>query len=176
MSVEHISAVCDRFWAKVDARSDDECWPWIGSRNRDGYGTFGLASRKTVLAHRFAYATTVGEPMRQNVLHRCDNPPCCNPAHLFLGDQAANVADAIAKGRWGHRGPFHKLSLEIHEEIVRAYLAGGISQSALGRKFGVSQATISSIIRQAPGYKPLSRSEAGRRRGELRLEHAEVWA
>jgi hypothetical protein len=75
------------------------CWIWTGRRDRNGYGIIGFMARDR-LAHRVAYALTFPEwDGKQNVLHRCDNPPCVNPAHLFLGSQADNVADMIAKGR-----------------------------------------------------------------------------
>jgi hypothetical protein len=81
------------------------CWEWKLSRDRAGYGRLKiqLGARDKFRydsAHRFAYATLVG-PIPDNlcVLHRCDNPPCCNPDHLFLGTNKDNMADMIAKGR-----------------------------------------------------------------------------
>jgi hypothetical protein len=72
------------------------CWPWTGSCTRHGYGKLSA----TEVAHRVAWELTNGPiPSGLCVLHRCDNPPCCNPAHLFLGTRSDNVADMVAKGR-----------------------------------------------------------------------------
>ncbi len=88
----------DRFWAKVD-RSGPGCWPWMGAHNPRGYGNFAIGDM-TVRASRMAWELSFGPiPDGLWVLHTCDNPPCCNPAHLFLGTHAANMADMKAKGR-----------------------------------------------------------------------------
>lgn len=103
----------DRFWGKVDRRGLDECWKWLGAKAPHGYGQIGTKSSKHMLAHRFSYELHYG-PIPDNdtyhgtcVLHKCDNPSCVNPAHLFLGTQSDNVADMIAKGRdnYGRRTP-----------------------------------------------------------------------
>lgn len=90
-----------RFWAKVDrSGGPDACWPWTACVGPHGYGLFQSRSRTTSRAHRVAYAMTHGNfDARLFVCHRCDNPPCCNPAHLWLGTTADNVADMVAKGR-----------------------------------------------------------------------------
>jgi hypothetical protein len=108
----------ERFWAKVDrSGGPDACWLWTAGtfRLRNGYGKFGAdpAASRTVYAHRFAYELSHGPiPPGLLVCHHCDNPPCCNPAHLFLGTIADNMRDMSDKGRaarqndptckWGH--------------------------------------------------------------------------
>lgn len=103
-----VKDISERFWSKVKCGTDDECWLWQAHRQAHrGYGTFGIGSRlipgsrhTSALAHRVAWELTYGPvPNGARVLHQCDNPPCCNPKHLFLGSQADNVADMIAKGR-----------------------------------------------------------------------------
>lgn len=92
-----------RFVARIDQEDPDGCWPWRGSLWNAGYGRLTgryQGAAFDLRAHRVAYALAVGAvPVEYGVLHRCDNPPCCNPAHLFVGTQAANIADMGAKGR-----------------------------------------------------------------------------
>jgi hypothetical protein len=89
----------ERFWAKVDIRGDGECWEWRGARDRKGYGRVWLPQRM-VLAHRAAWELArAAIPEGMHILHHCDHPPCCNPAHLFLGSNADNVADKVRKQR-----------------------------------------------------------------------------
>lgn len=80
------------------------CWIWIGSAVASGHGQVNLADGERWLAHRLSWVIHYGAiPDGLNVCHKCDNPPCANPAHLFLGTQADNVQDAIQKGRPGWR-------------------------------------------------------------------------
>jgi hypothetical protein len=108
-------------------------------------------------AHRIAWILTNGEPSEgAQILHRCDNPPCCNPAHLFPGTHQDNMADRNAKGRTtagrhhgahGEQSHLAKLTLPDVRAIRRAYAAGGVSQSALGAQYGVSQTQVGRIVR-----------------------------
>lgn len=97
----HGDALAAKFWARVDRREEGVCWPWQGATSR-GYGMFSVGRTK-MAAHRFAWAAANGRDPApsQVVMHRCDNPPCCNPSHLRPGTVAENVADCIAKGRSG---------------------------------------------------------------------------
>lgn len=98
--------VAERFWAKANVLGPDECWLWRASVTSRGYGRFRLHG-KSRGAHCVAWLLDRGPiPPGQLVLHRCDVPLCCNPAHLFLGTQGDNVADMDAKGRRNpSRGP-----------------------------------------------------------------------
>ncbi len=88
------------FWPRLRLQPSG-CREWAGARNKQGYGT--LQRRKVssvpLLAHRYAWALLHGDPGTLDVLHTCDNPPCCEPSHLFLGTAADNHADCVAKGR-----------------------------------------------------------------------------
>lgn len=89
----------DRFWPKIKVAGPDECWLWQAKSRLREYGQFRAWGRPQY-AHRIAYALGKGDlPEGAFVLHRCDTPLCCNPNHLFLGDQAANMRDRFAKGR-----------------------------------------------------------------------------
>jgi hypothetical protein len=87
-----------RFWAKV--RKTDSCWMWTGATDKNGYGIFQVATDTTRKAHRFVLEL-MGKAPAKNVLvcHSCDTPGCVNPAHLWCGDNSANLADAAKKGR-----------------------------------------------------------------------------
>lgn len=143
------------FWERVDKSRVDGCWEWNGRRHEDGYGEIDWHG-KTKKAHRVAYELTFGSiPQGMNVCHRCDNPPCCNPAHLFLGTQSENIQDMDNKGRRNskypvHRGekhPFHKLSIAKVSEIRKRYASGEITQSELGEEYGVDNSCVSRIVR-----------------------------
>jgi hypothetical protein len=87
----------ETFWPRVDQSGD--CWPWLGARQSTGYGNL-KADGRYLRAHRVAYELANGPiPDGMEVMHLCDNPPCCNPAHLAIGDHAANMAQ-----QWDKRG------------------------------------------------------------------------
>jgi len=105
----------DRFWAKVN--KNGECWIWTGAKLPKGYGHF-YSGEKTVLASRWSYEYAYGLiPEGLMVLHRCDNPPCVNPEHLFLGTMQDNIDDMIAKGRQRKYPP--KPERVVHPRTVR---------------------------------------------------------
>jgi len=149
------------FWARIQKGGPNECWPWKrGATTPFGYGVYRRAwtkehgRGKMTGAHRLAYELKNGPiPEGMNVLHHCDNPPCCNPNHLFLGTDADNVHDCISKGRkkWksGAQHANAKITDEIVREARRLYVPynrqfGG---DALARRFGISPSNMHQIIR-----------------------------
>jgi hypothetical protein len=99
-----LAARCADFWARVlsdeDEETGDDCWYWKLACDRDGYGKFLHAGNK-ILAHRVAWMLHHKRdiPPGMVVMHECDTPRCCKPAHLKLGTQQENIADRVAKGR-----------------------------------------------------------------------------
>lgn len=135
------------FWAKVETHGAAECWPWRGAINNKGYGNVKWEGRYTP-AHRVAYALTYGAfPPKAWVLHKCDNPPCCNPDHLFLGNAKMNSEDAVAKGRMAQkeRHGRRKLGQAQVNAIRELHELGWIGRD-IARAFSVSFALVSLII------------------------------
>lgn len=133
---------------KTDA---DGCWIWTRSINSAGYGTAYFSPTKRIeVAHRLAWILKNGSPGKLHVLHKCDVRACCNPAHLFLGTNADNVRDRDVKGRGadhaGEKNGRHKLTADAIP-IIKAAVAGGLSQDEVAKFFGVRQATISRVVR-----------------------------
>jgi len=157
----------DRFWAKVNKDGPipayrpelGPCWLWtaavkqgtIGRRRRPllPYGICSIGTGQSTTAHRVAWELEVGPiPAGLCVLHRCDNPICVRPAHLFLGTRAENCTDRRTKGRDRHpQGVDHpeaKLTDAIVRDMRRRFTQGE-TQTALGYEYGVSQTTVSRI-------------------------------
>jgi hypothetical protein len=150
------------FWAKVDIRGPDECWEWMASKNKNGYGRFAF-NRKTDTAHRFAYVITYGPLTEENpcVLHSCNNPGCVNPRHLRAGTQYENNQDRNGAARTsagenhsvvmkqvaarGERQHCSKLTSDSVLEIRHLHV-NGASKGDLGRMFGVAFSTIRKVV------------------------------
>lgn len=144
----------DRFWSKIDKTPGQgpkgDCWEWTTYRVGDGYGSFWV-DKQNVRSSRVAYflhfKTWPGESL---VCHSCDNPPCCNPAHLFLGTHKDNARDCHNKGRHPiMRGSGHASS-RLNEESVSAmrhsYATEDISYSDIAKQYGVAVETIAQAV------------------------------
>lgn len=144
-----------RFWAKVDKQGPDDCWGWTARLTPDGYGQFreGGKGSRNVRAHRFAYELMIAPiPPGLLVCHTCDNPICCNPAHLFIGTHADNSMDMVRKGRAaslpGELSPHTDLTEAQVREIRAMYATGEFTQKEIGRRFGISGSGVGMIVRR----------------------------
>ena len=129
-----------------------ECWEWNRGKIPDGYGVLKVVGRNW-LAHRLAYLLAHGELDDDSyVCHRCDNPSCIRPEHLFVGTQTENMQDMSKKGRGGRvRGETHfraRLNVETVRQIRHQHHNLGYSQERIARLFDVSQSTISAVIQR----------------------------
>lgn len=142
-----------RFWSLVDRRQSDECWPWMGHCDKDGYGVFQWRGQKSG-AHVLAVSFSTGELRGDGLdtLHSCDRPECVNPKHLRFGTRAENVAEMVERGRSSR--PAQRLTDEQVREI-RVRRANGARQMDLAQQYGISNGWVSGIVR---GIK---RPEAG---------------
>ena len=156
-----------RFWTRVDqSTGPDSCWLWMGPLSKKGYGGFSILYQKnktlfSSAAHRFAYADhfKVKIPEGLMVCHNCDNPPCCNPSHLFLGTAKDNTQDAIKKGRHvfgklpvnhlkGSTNPSSTLTEKKVLQIRALHATGEYRLIDLAIMFHVTQTNISYIVRR----------------------------
>lgn len=145
-------SIQERFWSKVDRSGD--CWIWTAYRGITGYGIVGV-DRRVQKAHRVAWQLTHGPiPHGACVLHRCDNPPCVNPAHLFLGTQAENVADRDAKGRHVPMSGERHGCAKLTTDQVIAIRADPRIHRLIAADYGVARTVISRIRRREWAHVP----------------------
>jgi hypothetical protein len=155
----------ERFWEKVDRDGPTPphrpelgpCWIWTAHRHPTGYGGIGGGGRRvgTKRANRVAWELTFGPvPESLFVLHKCDNPTCVRPDHLFVGTPGDNRRDCVAKGRSndqarGRKGEANrnaKLTTAAVREIRARYAQGGIKQQELAEQYGVTQSIVSKVL------------------------------
>ena len=159
------------FYRKISPTANDQgCLEWLGASHKDGYGRFGIA-RRLFQATRVAFFVATGvDPLDMDVCHKCDNPPCCNPEHLFLGTRADNVNDMISKGRahfqrypakprvrpayirkgkpLGARNGQAKLDESTVRRIREMYQKSKITHDQIAAELGVARTLIGKIIRR----------------------------
>lgn len=144
----------ERFWEKVDIRSNDECWNWVACVHPSGYGQFNI-NRKMFGSHRIAWELVNGKiPDGMCICHHCDNRICCNPKHLFLGTMEDNSHDRDNKGRAkipDNRGENHGLSRLTVSDVIemrKLFAWEGYTYLELSKKFGITKSTAREIIKR----------------------------
>ncbi len=150
MSKSSISqTIIERFNAKVEIREGSDCHWWTGS-SWIGYGQISV-NNKLVKAHRLSYEIRFGKiPDGMNACHKCDNPACVNPDHIFLGTQLDNVRDMMEKGRHvSKKGEEQGLSKLKNSDVIEIRaLEGKMTQTEIGRIYGVHQKSIWQILKR----------------------------
>lgn len=143
-----------KFWSRVKKTDGDGCWAWTGATNGPGYGKI-WDGKRVEMAHRFSHRVAVGPiPPGIEVCHKCDNPICVRPDHLFLGTRADNSRDAYRKGRLvlvrinstGFGVPKKMNATKIR--AIRAAYETGESQQAIADRHGVHQTFVSAVVRR----------------------------
>lgn len=180
----------DRFWKKVNIRSSDECWEWMASCNKKGYGRVKAFGTMT-LAHRVSFFISNGYLTDGLfVCHTCDNPSCCNPIHLWEGTNDDNMQDCIAKGRHISQNPssvsgenhFYNRKPELRPkgeknsraklkdadviEIIRMTREGIIPRNQIALMYGVSKGVIGKIAARL-SWKHLTCPKQGGHNGKV---------
>jgi hypothetical protein len=139
-----------RFWSKVEIGvvRKGKCWPWTAGTDECGYGKFRIAG-KSYMSHRIVFQLIKGDiPNDLCVCHVCDNPPCCNPDHMWLGTFEDNMVDKVKKGRCGStRGEAnHRAKLtDVQVYEIREFIKQNISIPKIAKKYGLGKSTIYSI-------------------------------
>jgi hypothetical protein len=156
LGVNHNMTETERFWSKIEKSNDNSCWLWMASTDSLGYGGMNWKGKRQK-AHRIMWILTYGEiPNNLEVCHSCDNPPCVNPKHLWLGTHQDNMDDMNKKGRRtaarGERSGNHKLTQLQVDEIRKRYRRNanrnkiGEGAEILAKEFGVSSRQILQIV------------------------------
>ncbi len=132
-----------RFWPKVDKTGNKGCWQWTSTLDYTGYGRFHVSpQQRGAMAHRYSYELHYGSiPEGFDCLHKCDNPACVNPDHLFLGTHQDNMTDMVKKGRVAK-----KLTKQDVLNIRQLYTSRKWRQKEIAKRYNVHQSHISYIV------------------------------
>lgn len=153
-----MKTLADRFWTKVSKRGVDECWEWMAFKDAQGYGKISVNSSPR-LAHRVSYEIHHGPiPDGMFACHRCDNPGCVNPGHIFIGQPIDNIKDMHDKGRAVYppinAGKDHGMCKLKPADVLAIRSARGIPQRTLAKQYGIGQSQVQRI-RSGEGWPHL---------------------
>lgn len=159
--MRQLRPLAERFWEKVDRRDKEECWEWTGGTDSHGYGTLQIGTHDKPFpgkAHRISYELHYGSiPDGMLVCHKCDNPPCVNPNHLFVGSYSDNIEDCYAKNRrdappgHGKIGEDHPSSHFSNEQVLRwreDFPKSGMTMTSFAELHGIPRNTMVSILKR----------------------------
>lgn len=133
-------------WKQIDIKRKDECWNWLGHKDKDGYGRATINS-KDYRSHRVVYEETYGKIIGGLfVLHTCNNPSCCNPNHLYLGTNQDNMNQMVREKRSSIKITTPKLTEKNVIDIRKLYSTGNYTQYKLAEIFKIGQGNISEIV------------------------------
>lgn len=140
------------FWSRVAKAGPEDCWNWLGGKDSHGYGLIEISGVRYG-AHRLAWSLINGDIERDKyILHSCDNPSCCNPAHLRPGTHAENMKDKVSHGRSKPEcifGECHKNAKLLESDVREIRSIVGLRQKDIGVLYGVSQATVWHILHRS---------------------------
>lgn len=137
----------------IDVRGVDECWPWIGGSLVRGYGTIRHGGR-SVYAHRRMYEVAHGVELspKELICHKCDNPICVNPAHLFKGSHKDNSVDMIKKGRGAGHFARHTTDEQVRQ-TRELWATGAYTQKELAGMMGVTPSVVSRLVNRKREFR-----------------------
>lgn len=148
----------ERFWSKVIVNDSDQCWEWVGTKDKDGYGLFTLSRKnqkakksRSYRSHRYSLEIQLGRDIVSGMIvcHYCDNPSCVNPSHLYEGTPQSNMTDAVSRNRL-HKGERVGLSRRKLTEAqvieMREKRSAGFSLQDLADRYGVGLSTVGRIV------------------------------
>lgn len=170
----------ERFWSKVDKRGPDDCWPWKGATGQSGYGQLRrTSSRKLVCTHRMAIEIATDTNLDSLwALHKCDNPPCCNPKHLYAGTRSDNMRDVVERHRIkprdqrGEKGGRAKITNDDVRLIVKM-IRDGLNNKEIAKVFGLTHSMISAIrLKKAWSHIPEVQSLPSYHYGKVIAEYS----
>lgn len=151
-------------------KTENGCWEWTGYKSRHGYGLKWWNGKRWLAPRLLFYLMGFRLTKADFVCHKCDNPPCCNPDHLFLGDTRSNTRDKVNKGRQakGEAVGTSKLNKTQVASIRQRYYTGGVTQEVLAKEYGVSQVRVGSIVRNV-GWATVGESKKSFRHRSSKL-------